>query len=531
MIKKQLRIIIIGVIGFVVLTALFMLIVKPVFIDISDETTPAYVGSLKKMFGISDPRKIGEGISMLDGETLGNSERFLMLPQVLKKDISLVEVKNKDTSFKVHHLQENGEDFYYVEGAELVPTNPETLSSFYVNVGYLLAMTRVAGQDIEDGNELLDNLAQYGLDPASDPSWFRVTPFTGDPYRVFLGDLIPTGAGYYVMLEGRNAVYVLDTGVGDNILNSKNQLLLPYVTIPIAQNEYFYIDKFQYFRDGELFFQVDQGVPEDGAIIKYEMMHPAPYKPSSENYDSVLRTFISFIGESVVETDINEETLKKYGIDKMSHRLKFDYKGTEYDVIFSAKNENGKYYVLSQQFGSIVEVNPYNENDPSYMQFLEWGLIKFVDKPIFSKNINDVASITMEYTDESTGKARKSVYVLEGEGADDVFVIKATDAAKGMTDKKLDTKKFRQFYKSILYVEIQNEEVMPAGVDPMLTMTIKMDKGQVYKYDFYFTSTRRCFFTVNGEGNFFILREKVLKLIKDNDLALADLDIIADAPE
>ena len=41
------------------------------------------------------------------------------------------------------------------------------------------------------------------------------------------------------------------------------------------------------------------------------------------------------------------------------------------------------------------------------------------------------------------------------------------------------------------------------------------DDGLVFEYKFYPYSTRRCYFTINGEGEFYVLRDSVEKAISD----------------
>jgi hypothetical protein len=66
--------------------------------------------------------------------------------------------------------------------------------------------------------------AQYGLDESSNPAWYKLTTIDGAVYTVYIGDLIPTGAGYYCRYIDRNAVYILDASL-------KTTLLAPLPTL------------------------------------------------------------------------------------------------------------------------------------------------------------------------------------------------------------------------------------------------------------------------------------------------------------
>jgi hypothetical protein len=48
-----------------------------------------------------------------------------------------------------------------------------------------------------------------------------------------------------------------------------------------------------------------------------------------------------------------------------------------------------------------------------------------------------------------------------------------------------------------------------------LTLTIETRAGNVTEFKFYPYSTRRAYYTVNGEGEFYVLRDRVTKIITD----------------
>lgn len=48
-----------------------------------------------------------------------------------------------------------------------------------------------------------------------------------------------------------------------------------------------------------------------------------------------------------------------------------------------------------------------------------------------------------------------------------------------------------------------------------MRMTVATDLGYEYVYEFYNYSTRRCYFTINGVGEFYCLRDKVEMILSD----------------
>ncbi|MCL2775866.1 MAG: DUF4340 domain-containing protein [Oscillospiraceae bacterium] len=478
-----------------------------------------------------------EGYTLMPGESMGpgKTNRIFITDPVDKKDTKSVYVKNHVDEYTViHHL---GQDIFYVEGAELAPVNPETLSSFYTNVGYLLSMTRVAAKGIDDdADEIFSDLTQFGFN--DDCAYFVVTKTDDTWYKIIIGDKIPTTGGYYVMYEDANgrrpAIYIIDTTMEGDVLATRYALLQAIVCKPIGMNATYLIDNFDYYKGADKFVEIyNAPIPEGSEVlVNRQMRYPAPYTVS-DNYSTLLNTFTNFAGTQVVynfplDQDIDENILVKYGFDQYTAKITFDYNGESYYFLFSKPNDAGNYYVISMEFGTIVEVTP------DTVPFLTWGLLKFVDPPIFSENINDVAGITVKVP----GKP-DAVFTIDGTGQNITVYANGTaldfpnpDTSRGTaTDKAWN---FRQYYKSILSINLWDyQEDVSNGEDPLLEMDILMKNGDINIYKFYFvvTDTRHCFFTINGSGEFYVLKDKVTKLIADTDLVMQNQLINSDAAE
>ena len=209
--------------------------------------------------------------TLLPGEEIGpgNMNRIMITSKVERGDMKTVEVKNKDDNYKlVHHL---GNNSYYVDGAESVPIDGQTVASFFTNVGYLLSMTRVAASDIDDGNEILADLEPFGLYPGNPEVYFIVTTTDDEWYKIIIGDKIPTTGGYYVMYEDKDglrpAIYILDTMMEETILSTKYSIMLPIISQTIPQNELYKIDNFKFYKGRDLMVEIYNAPIPFGAPI------------------------------------------------------------------------------------------------------------------------------------------------------------------------------------------------------------------------------------------------------------------------
>jgi hypothetical protein len=178
-VQKQMITVASCIAAFAVLAGLYFFLLKPIIDELNKPvtTTIEYLEDGNRILKNSNDEVI---LTLLPGEELGtgNANRIMITPQVTREYIKSVEVKNQNDNFKlIHHL---GQNYYYVEGAELVPINGETIASFFTNSGYLLSMERVAAKDIDDGNEILEDLEQFGLGSRNNDDLYFIVTTTED---------------------------------------------------------------------------------------------------------------------------------------------------------------------------------------------------------------------------------------------------------------------------------------------------------------------------------------------------------------
>ena len=492
MIKKQKKLIIsLGIAALVLIVAYFA-IVMPIMKSMATEEE--------------------EVPELLEGEVLGTSNRILMYEHVEKSDMDSILVHNENGEYEFYR---GDDDELYIRGNEGAPYSLTALSSLVVSAGYTLSMERVSMDS--------DNLAEYGLAPEDKPSYYIVTKTDGTEHKVYIGDMIPTGAGYYARYEGRNAVYILDASLAATLLSDITMLITPILSYPVSTTDYYTTEDFYIARNGELFVWIDYLTEEEKAETAstaiYQMKHPTSYETSSTNYDTILQSFADFQGLYTCEignTDevMDKETLKKYGIDmeKPAYEVHYKYKGVDNFIYFSERNPDGTIYAYSMLFNLIACV------DYAKVEWLDWDIIWYVDKPIFSKNINDIAEIQV------IADGINETFTLDGEGQE----IKITPKSKGKVFDSDELYNFRQFYKVLLTLSMEDYTESTKTDELLATFHVITDSGIKTEYKFYPYSTRRCYYTVNGEGEFYTLRDMVEKMISDCGKIIDGLPVNSD---
>ncbi len=462
-------------------------------------------------------------------EVLGTRNRILLFNHTEKADIQSVEVHNE---FGTYTFYRDSSDNFAIKGAETVSYDKEMLSSLVVSSGYTLSMKRVS--------ENCDNMAEYGLAPEDNPAYYTLTTTRGVTHTVYIGDPIPTGAGYYCSYEDRPAVYILDTTLASTLLADVRDLMTAVLAYPIGSTTYYTATNFVMEKNGEKFMEVDYLTDAEriqtASTSVWKMVYPeGGYTPSTTNYDAMLQTFISFVGDRLVEFNVlglntNEEiteermaVLDKYGLAKPETKVSFDYTDDKQgytvtnNVWISAMTENSTYYVYSWLFDVIGEVSA-----ASY-PWIGYDLLDFIDRPVFQKNINDVAKVEIS-GGEPGAEPLVSDFRLSGEGQE--LVVE-----EQFTGKVVETNNFRQLYKTMLTISIEDytEDDSTNEEDLIATLKVTTRSGVETEYKFYSYSTRRCFMTINGKGEFYVLRDHVMKMVSDADKVIQGVPVSSDA--
>lgn len=514
--KKQKLTIIICASVFAVLLVVYLAVIRPLLKTATAETKPP---------------------ELLEGEVLGANNRVLMFPHTEKADILSIEVHNEKGTYKFYRGFNGDNDNFYIEGMEGAPYSLELLSSLVVSSGYTLAMP--LGDGSPRLNDPSDDLSVYGLAESDNPAWYLLTTMSGKTYKVYIGNQIPTGGGYYCMFDGRNAVYVLDSSLSSTLLADVKSMITPSLGYPISTSDMFKVDDFQIIKENKLFLWVDTLTAEESGkdLPSYEAKFPAGMELNTSVYTSLLEVFSSFAGTETVAcgsevAKLDSAMLKeKYGIDIEAPYYLIHYKVGDIEtyIEFSAPDEDGNMYAYSTVYNLVAKINIASA------AFINWDILQYVSPAVFGDNINDVSKIEVKGSINNGANEKLDVdtyFTLAGEknekGQKDDIIIK-----KKGSDKKFDedeVKNFRQFYKTILGIKLQGrtDSDETDKMTLLCEMTVTRDNGEVLEFKFWSYSTRRCFYTVNGEGEYYTLRDSVEKLIRDADKIMSGLPVDSD---
>lgn len=425
---------------------------------------------------------------MYDGEAIDKYGMLCIVTPHERKEISRIEVKN---SFGTYVLEAKdtaaGRDYELVGGGKAV-LDSVSVAGVVTSAGQPLASAADSKNYRADEYATKDDLARYGLDEASDPSWFRVTLDNGTSYRILIGDVLSTGNGCYALLDDetrRNVVdngdgtvseyyivYVLDATTSTTMLAGSTALVSTtigtYVGNGIYSTEVFKVDRIVNGARSVVVSIKPNNVDDNLGNSAFKFEYPAAYIVNEDSFYNVLEKIASIEADAVMAMGdgiYNPEVYEKYGLDLDAERLKegtdknyavFNYKCLtsslkdtyENKLYFSEKQllADGTYcyYVYSPNLDIIARVSADN------FEFISWSPMKYTDSRIFFASISSLDYFSLLSRDGKTDYR----FTLTGDAY--TYHVDVTDAAgkNPVLDKDGDKLVFDVSYRKTNYETI-----------------------------------------------------------------------------
>ncbi len=287
---------------------------------------------------------------------------------------------------------------------------------------------------------------EYVYTPAS----YVLTDMQGNVHRVTVGDKIVSNAGYYMMYESwdgkgnftpREAVYIrLDnqsTGytssyeifyyysISDTLLAPLEGLITPMALYPIDTNSYFDVTDFTLMVYNELKSEdtLLNDDPEDDekyydTLLSFSYISAAErqntalsnfpylmdkrcqlygYEINSYSVDSCLMSLADLDIIRVSHLGVDDQDLVRYGLDIAKYMIYFEHSKVVNNegensqmILISALTPNDTYYVYSQLYDMIVEVNRAS------LQFLNWKTTDWVTSDFYAVDMGFCDNIKVE---------------------------------------------------------------------------------------------------------------------------------------
>ena len=326
----------------------------------------------------------------------------------------------------------------------------------------------------------------------------------------------------------RGAVYELSSSIETTILLQAHDYVNPLLMAAAPTNKYYNIDQFTISHGKEKFIsfslvdEKDKKNPD--SLAEATVTYPAEYVPNEDRVWTVYSLMTGFSGESVVEIGADEKVYAEYGLDEPEYTVAFEYDGRAYVIFFSGLTEDGYYYASSSIVpDTVVKVAA------DTAEFLSYDLFKWISPYPFGYYITQISSVGVKSGEYDLRFALKHSEDAKG---NDVLEVASNDGTDFAPEEMV--KNFRMYYKAMLGVEMidytglsaeENAALAADGSNMMYSFTYTTLSGKETTIAFYPYSTRRCLVTINGKGEFYVLIDRVEKMISDTGKLLRGEEI------
>lgn len=533
----------------------------------------------------------------------------LLYPHITREQILSIEVHNRVDSFrflKFTGTKSTGEEYTFF-APDLRPdlsVSESLLFPTLVNAtGYTVARMRLDKETVRQYG-----YAEYGLpdDPADAEVYFIIEAEGNVRHKVVIGDLVPTGDGYYARYDDRENVYILGRldateyygGTEDALFGPIERYIPPIkASNNMTGQNYFDVTDFKVIDAADAanpVIQFSYSASIDKRNNTFYANYPyvaegtlSGYYVNSNKVDAILYQLYTWspsrvvsLQRAAIDTDEFSAWMESYGLgaDSYAYELNFMFntvrtydEETDRDIIKVQNQEkhrilvsplqpDGTYNVYNACLLYNTETGQFDQMASGYnmivavpqaqMNFLLWERIDWVAADIFSDHIAFCDRITVHVAagNSTFPSGRDVTFYLDNT---DSFNRETNDNTSIPTDQMIvrddqgvviETYQFKRFYQALLYTslagpssltEVERQAMIDTGTEgATLALTLhfrlmKYDKatkryvetGETVEREYcYYTSyayPREAFTSLNGVGEFYTMRTRIDKIIRD----------------
>lgn len=349
----------------------------------------------------------------------------------------------------------------------------------------------------------VSDLSKYGLDK---PKGTIKLTFTDGTQKEYLLGNSAVGGSYYVIVNGEKTVYTISEAKGNYFLSTisdyGDKTILTFTSGSIS---YLKVEK----QAGKT-IEIQKNANQTDTEKQYQV-HAwkclQPYSTSVGGDDSSMSTLLTEVDKFVIKSliDCNPSDLSKYGLDKPKVDLTMkDTSNNKLELLFGNDKDSGETYFKTSSSNRVYTIS---KSIVDYFAGIK--PFDFTAKYIFEPNLDTVDQIII------SGKDRNDTITIT-KGTANKSSSKTSDSTEDtnvykINDKKVDSKKFSEFYQGIIALDADAENDKTPGDSSDIKIEFKLnsgtDKDVVVKYvpyneDFYSA-------VVNGKCDFVIAKNKI----------------------
>ena len=290
--------------------------------------------------------------------------------------------------------------------------------------------------------------------------------------------------------------------------------------VPQKQYTYVVFDEIRIYADGL------DAQPSNVMSTRWKLVSPESYIHTGYNYANLdMQNFNDFVqslaalesgrvvacgfsdNSDASNGKLNTEILAKYGLAEPAKHFSYEYKDILTDLYISAPDENGNYYAYSTFTGDVNGETKTLTTDVIVQltvkdaAWLGWEFTEFIDHSLVALYVVDIDSIDITLN----GTTHSFTVITDAEGAN------ITDVA--YNGKSCSVEGLQDLYYSIVMVSMQDKyDNAVENAEEYLRIKINSlsDNPEIV---FYKISATRCYYTINGEGGYYVHADSVKEII------------------
>lgn len=337
------------------------------------------------------------------------------------------------------------------------------------------------------------NLEEYALDKD------HVSTITfsggGQSYTVSVGGVSPTKEYYYVMVDGRQEIYSVDSvyGSGSNFSTEK-MMLKSKNLVPYEDNDIAHIT---IKKGGEIICDLDYNQENETWSL--------PEKYSGFQFDvTAVTSMINVITRLQAEQMLDENLtdMSKYGFDDPYAEVVITGKdGTQRNILAGDFSEDGRYINMLVYDNGDTEKNQVEVYYKSDTDFVDYTPIDFISTTVYNPSMYNVSSFKVLYDGE------EFEFAMDQEQKRCQYNGQTIQLA---VDSVLTA--FTNYYNSFSTYVVKRIDLEsdPKLTDPLLTVEYRLSDGTETVYQLTDAGDQQCYVFIDGKFTGEIINDSCL---------------------
>lgn len=419
--------------------------------------------------------------------TSSSSTPAIQVFKTNEKDVTTLKVTNKSGGYTITRQGSS----YAINGISTSLLNQDLLTTTVKEAADIAAMSLV-----EKGSS---NLKQFGLDK---PQAVLEVTSGGKTTAINIGGNTPSQDGNYFNVQGSTDVYK----AGTTFIAAFSGKNIDFVNMALSSVDSSALSSVSRMELGgtarstpivlEEVSTTSTASSQASETPAYKMIKPRSYQVNTDKSSAILQAIQSLSASSVITVDCSSANLAKYGLKNPEYTFAATIKGKQVKLNFGTPFKDGDTEYLPVMLEGRAVIYKIASSSVS---FYNYKLTDVCSSLLFTENIDTVKSVTVSKGSES--------YTVNFSGTGDKLV--ATYNGKTMV-----TKNARKFYESIVGISTEGTATKPANgsVYAKIVVTYRSSKAPT-TMEFITLDSRKCFWSIDGQGDFYILRDLIDKAV------------------